>query len=65
MGKLKNMSKADIKTVLDLLKRQYGSRQLKPHRDPLAELVLTILSQNTSDINSRPAFAALKQAFNN
>ncbi|MDD5701921.1 MAG: endonuclease III [Dehalococcoidales bacterium] len=59
------MSKADIKTVLELLKRQYGSRQLEPHHDPLAELVLTILSQNTSDINSRPAFAALKQAFNN
>ena len=30
----------------------YGEPALKPQRDPLSELVMTILSQNTNDANS-------------
>jgi len=45
------------------LRRYYGTRELVPHHDPLSELILTILSQNTSDSNSRPAFQKLKSAF--
>jgi endonuclease-3 len=62
---LKKMTHTDVKAVLNLLRKYFGNRQFKPHFDPLAELVLTILSQNTSDINSRPAFKALKQNFSN
>ena len=35
----------------------------RPRIDPLSELVLTILSQHTSDVNRDRAFAAMKQRF--
>jgi endonuclease III len=41
----------------------YGPRAWRGPRDPLAELILTILSQNTSDTNSGRAFRALKQRY--
>ena len=59
------MQKPTIKQVLDLLENKYGKRKFAPHHDPLSELILTILSQNTSDLNSRAAFAALKSHFKN
>jgi len=46
-----------------LLKQRYGGRQFQPTFEPLSELIQTILSQNTSDHNSRPAFRALKETF--
>ena len=41
----------------------YGPRDWIPHGDPLDELIATILSQHTSDVNSSRAFASLRQAF--
>ena len=41
----------------------YGERQLHGVRDPLDELILTILSQNTSDRNSGRAFRLLKARY--
>src|SRR6185295_3166099 len=41
----------------------YGDPIWRPHRDPMAELVLTILSQNTTDTNSGRAFMRLVQRF--
>jgi len=41
----------------------YGDPLWRPHGDPMSELVLTILSQNTSDTNSGRAFMRLKQRF--
>jgi len=41
----------------------YGEAVWRPHGDPVTELVLTILSQNTSDTNSGRAFMRLKQRF--
>ena len=35
----------------------------RPHGDPMTELVLTILSQNTSDTNSGRAFMRLRERF--
>lgn len=35
----------------------------RPHHDPVSELVLTILSQNTADSNSGRAFVRLIEAF--
>ena len=49
--------------ILDLLNAEYGTPSPRPHRDPLSELILTILSQNTSDTNSGRAFARLLAAF--
>jgi endonuclease III len=57
------MQKPEIVQILDLLVSKYGNRKLKPHRKPVAELVQTILSQNTSDLNSRPAFRSLIASF--
>lgn len=57
------MDRPQIKAILDLLKLRYGSREFHPSFEPLAELIQTILSQNTSDHNSRPAFKALRETF--
>ncbi len=49
--------------VISRLQRLYGPVELGEPLDPLSELVLTILSQNTSDANSSSAFAALRKRF--
>ncbi len=41
----------------------YGEPRLKEQRDPLSELLLTILSQNTSDLNSGRAYEQLVERF--
>jgi endonuclease III len=52
-----------IEEVIELLEQEYGARQWRPDRDPVDVLIQTILSQNTSDLNSDRAFASLKEAF--
>jgi endonuclease III len=42
---------------------QYGEPRLGAKDDPLSELVGTILSQNTADVNSHRAYAALRERF--
>jgi endonuclease-3 len=49
--------------VLRLLRREYGPREWQPGQDPLSSLIATVLSQNTSDVNSHRAFAALVNRF--
>ncbi len=49
--------------IIGLLTAEYGALPRRPRRDPLDELVLGVLSQNTSDANSGRAFARLKEAF--
>ncbi len=49
------------KEVIDLLGAQYGELPRRPRREPLDELVLGVLSQNTSDRNSERAFAELRR----
>lgn len=50
-------------TVHSLLVDEYGHHERQPHRDGVSELVRTILSQNTSDVNSDRAFARLRERF--
>ena len=38
----------------------YGEPTWRPYYRPMDELILTLLSQNTSDLNSGRAFEALK-----
>ena len=45
------------------LRELYGEPEWRPHGDATAELVLTLLSQNTSDTNSGKAFSRLLQRF--
>ncbi|MFC1926197.1 endonuclease III domain-containing protein [Chloroflexota bacterium] len=53
----------NISDIVKLLAREYGDLNWYSHREPLAELILTILSQNTSDHNSRRAFSSLISTF--
>ncbi len=52
-----------IRQILDLLKREYGVPEQQHRPDPVSVLVRTILSQNTSDTNSRAAFQSLLASF--
>lgn len=49
--------------VRRLLRKEYGRREWQPGQDPLSALIATVLSQNTSDVNSHRAFAALVNRF--
>ncbi len=46
-----------------LLRARYGQPQRYQYNDPLDALIQTILSQNTSDLNSGRAFAALRTKY--
>jgi len=52
-----------VERVISLLEQEYGVPEWRPRRDPVAELIYTILSQNTSDANSGRAFCRLREAF--
>jgi endonuclease-3 len=53
----------EIAPILDALLQAYG-RPVPPQRvPPLDELIATILSQNTSDVNSGRAYAALRDRY--
>jgi endonuclease-3 len=49
--------------IIDILSGYYGKPEWRPHWDPMSELVLTLLSQNTSDTNSGRAFSRLLQKY--
>ncbi len=52
-----------IERIRDRLREYYGRPRNEPHRAPLDELVLTILSQNTNDRNRDVAYARLRSRF--
>jgi endonuclease III len=49
--------------IVARLSSLYGEPVWRPHGDPMSELVLTILAQNTSDANSGRAFMRLRSRF--
>jgi endonuclease III len=54
---------ANLHCIEVRLAEEYGRPVWRPHAPPLDELVATILSQHTSDVNSGRAFAALRARF--
>lgn len=50
----------EIERILDAT---YGPRVLRENGDPISELVGTILSQNTSDVNTARSMARLREEF--
>jgi endonuclease III len=52
-----------VRAIRDRLREIYGSRRNDPHGDPVHELVLTILSQNTNDNNRDVAYRRLRDRF--
>jgi endonuclease-3 len=55
--------KLQTKHITQNLEATYGIPRNTCPDDPLDELILTILSQSTSDINSQRAFSSLKKRF--
>ena len=51
------------RTVLGRLRKRFGELLPPRHSDPLDELILTVLSQHTSDVNADRSFQALRDAF--
>ena len=54
-----------ITEIFSILKSKYGEIEWKPRNEPIMELVYTILSQHTSDLNSERAFLNLLKEFEN
>ena len=52
-----------INMAIQLLEEKYGEIEWELRRDPMSELIYTILSQHTSDINSIRAFNNLIKKF--
>ena len=52
-----------IAKILRLLQEEYGVRCWQPDQDPVSTLIATVLSQNTSDSNSKRAFGSLMATF--
>ena len=48
---------------MERLRAAYGRPELVPHRAPVDELVLTVLSQNTNDRNRDIAYGRLRERF--
>jgi endonuclease-3 len=52
-----------VRAIRDRLRSMYGEPVNEPHRQPIAELIKTVLSQHTNDRNRDRAFAALRERF--
>src|SRR5262245_58218243 len=51
-----------LSVIAERLSRAYG-RPRRRRSEPLSELISTVLSQNTSDVNSSRAFRSLRAAY--
>jgi endonuclease III len=52
-----------VRAIVERLQDSYGRPILRPHRAPVDELILTVLSQNTNDRNRDVAYARLRERF--
>jgi endonuclease-3 len=52
-----------LHAIRDRLRQAYGRPRLRPHRRPVDELILTVLSQNTNDRNRDVAYLRLRERF--
>jgi endonuclease III len=52
-----------VHAIRDRLRLVYGIPSAKPHGHPIAELILTVLSQSTNDRNRDVAYFALRERF--
>jgi endonuclease-3 len=52
-----------VSAVRERLREMYGVPVMEPHGDPIAELVLTVLSQSTNDRNRDVAYLRLRERF--
>jgi endonuclease III len=59
----KRPARRRVRAIRDRLRLVYGVPLAKPHRHPIAELILTVLSQSTNDRNRDVAYLALRERF--
>jgi endonuclease III len=52
-----------VRAIRDRLRQLYGRPVNQPHGHPIAELIRTVLSQNTSDTNRDVAYGRLRERF--
>jgi endonuclease III len=52
-----------VVAIRDRLRQVYGIPLAKPHGHPIAELILTVLSQSTNDRNRDVAYLGLRERF--
>jgi endonuclease III len=52
-----------VRAIRDRLRMVYGIPGAAPHGHPIAELILTVLSQSTNDRNRDVAYLALRERF--
>ena len=52
-----------VEFVIDGVQSLYGKPEWHRVHDPTSELILTILSQNSADVNAEKAFEALREAY--
>jgi endonuclease-3 len=52
-----------VHAIRNRLRRAYGRPRLRAHREPVDELILTVLSQNTNDRNRDVAYMRLRERF--
>ena len=62
-SKRRRLKPPSVRRVFQALEPEYGPVVWKPRYDPISELVFTILSQHTSDVNSEKAYRNLVRAF--
>ncbi|MHB8490815.1 MAG: endonuclease III domain-containing protein [Solirubrobacteraceae bacterium] len=55
--------RARVQRIRARLREVYGTPAMAPHGHPIAELVLTVLSQSTNDRNRDVAYARLRERF--
>ncbi len=58
-----NATPRRVRAILRRLERRFGELSPPRARDPLDELILTVLSQHTSDVNADRAFTSLRATF--
>lgn len=54
---------ARVVRIRERLREVYGIPRMRPHGDPIAELILTVLSQSTNDRNRDVAYLRLRERF--
>src|SRR5687767_13989465 len=59
----KRPHRSRARAIRDRLREMYGRPEQEPHRRPVDELVLTVLSQNTNDRNRDVAYGRLRERF--
>jgi endonuclease III len=56
-------TRARVVRIRERLREVYGAPLMRPHGEPVAELILTVLSQSTNDRNRDVAYLRLRQRF--